>query len=297
MKPRPSRPDDQAGQTTDVPRIGYHNGEWIEADRIAVPVGDAAVTHAATAVERLRCYGGRFFQLARHLERWERTTAALSLQGLPSRDRLTPLLHELVRRNEDWIADHPEFGVVLVGSPGSSGLPTLIADLYAIDSEAMSKRIAAGMPLVVTGIQQPPEASWPRNVKVRCRLHYYLADLQARRVDPAAVGVLIDADGSLTETSIANLLIVQDGRVISPAADQILTGVSLQVVRELAAEAGIDWQQRRIWPADLSAAEEVLLTGTSCGLWFAASIDGSPRQPGPVYRELRRRFDERVGIG
>ena len=283
---------------TDPPvRIGYQNGQWLGSDQIRLSLQDAAVVYAATAVERMRTYRGRFFQIDRHLDRWERTTAALLVDGLPGRDAIVALLEELIRRNEDWIAGHPEYGAVLLASPGHDATPSLIADLYAIDSDSIDRRLRRGMPLVVTDVQQPPEASWPRNIKVRCRLHYYLADQRARRSDPEAIGVLVDADGSVTETSIANLLIVRDGRIISPPDDQILVGVSLQVVRELAERAGLSWQQRRIDAQELRAADEVLLTGTSCGLWFARSIDGSPdRQPGPIYRQLRDRFEGFAGL-
>jgi branched-subunit amino acid aminotransferase/4-amino-4-deoxychorismate lyase len=276
-------------------RIGYHNGCWQPADSIRLPIRDPAVTQAVTAVERLRAYGGRLFEVPRHLDRWQRTVEGLGIAGLPDRTTLAGLIEETITRNRRWIDAQDAFGVVLLASPGEGGQPTLVIDLDAIDAAAIRRRTESGSPLVITDVQQPSAACWPRSWKVRCRLHYYLADRQARQTHPEALGALVDADGSVTETSVANLLVVEGSTVISPPADQILPGVSLAVVRELAAEQAFSWREERLAPERVRTAAEVLLTGTSCGLWFAHSIDNGPsRQPGPVYRRLRQRFDQRA---
>jgi branched-subunit amino acid aminotransferase/4-amino-4-deoxychorismate lyase len=278
-----------------ITRVSYHNGQWVEGRRVRISVGDPAVTQAVTAVERLRAYGGVLFQRDRHLDRWERTVSELLIVGLPSRSQLSSLLDEVVRRNQAWIEGQNAFGVVMFASPGINDEPTLVIEIYSIDSVLVTARIERGTPIVVTGVQQPSAASWSRNIKVRCRLHYYLADREARDVDPDAIGILVDSDATVTESSIANLVIVQGSRLVAPPSDQVLCGVSLQVVRDLADQLGIDWTEERITPERLRRAEEVLLTGTSCGLWFANSIDGSEsRVAGPVYQKLRSAFDDFV---
>lgn len=274
-------------------RVAYHNRQWGDSDDVQIAAGDAAVTQAVTAVERLRAYQGVLFQLARHLDRWERTTAALSIDDLPSRSQLSELLDELIRRNQTWIALQDSFGVVMFASPGVQGQSTLVIDLYPINASLIAQRVNHGTPVVVTAIEQPSGASWSRNIKVRCRLHYYLADREAQSVDSHAIGILVDSDGTVTETSIANIVLVEQGILVSPPNDQVLCGVSLQVVRDLAANLGIEWREERITPHRLRGANEVLLTGTSCGLWFAQSIDGSAVQSaGPIYRKLRAAFDD-----
>jgi branched-subunit amino acid aminotransferase/4-amino-4-deoxychorismate lyase len=273
-------------------RIAYHSGRWVDGDRVALSAADPAVTQAVTAVERLRAYQGVLFQRDRHLDRWARTTNELLIAGLPMRNELSSLLDQLVRRNAAWIAAHHPFGVVMFASPGCGDEPTLVMDLYPIDPAQMEQRITRGSTVLVTSVEQPPNASWSRNIKVRCRLHYYLADLEARRTARDAIGVLVDADGTITESSIANVLIVEKGRVVCPPPDQILLGVSLQVIRDLAMGIGIQWCEERITPQRLRRADEVLLTGTSCGIWFGSSVDGSEiRSCGPVYRQLRAAFE------
>ncbi|WP_182867767.1 aminotransferase class IV [Rhodopirellula sp. JC639] len=295
MESDPSASDPDHPQPPRAVRLAYHNGQWVSGDEACLSIRDPAITQAVTAVERVRAYNGRLFQFDRHLDRWQHTTAALAITGLPARQALAEQIDAVIRRNDAWLQTHNEFGVVWFASPGIAGSPTLVIDLYPIDSALMKRRIRSGSPLVVTSVQQPAAECWSRNLKVRCRLHYYLADREAARQHPDALGVLLDSDGSITETSIANVLIVHAGQVVSPPDDQVLQGISRQVVRELCDASGVPWRERRIYPDELRTADEVLLTGTSCGLWFAHSIDGSPlRSAGPVYQRLRAGFDALV---
>lgn len=277
-------------------RVAYHSGDWIASNELKIPITDSSFTQAVTAVERIRAYGGKLFQLHRHLDRWQRTIDALKIDGLPNSAGIESLIHQLVAKNAASLATWDDFGVLMVASPGSAvGDPTLIIDLYPIDSDDIQRRVQFGSPLVVTDVHQPPANCWPRDIKVRCRLHYYLADRQAREKVDHAYGVLLDSDGTITETSIANVLIVEQGRLISPLWEQILPGISLQLVRDLANEAKVSWSEERISPQRLCRADEVLLTGTRCGLWFCNSVDGgTPADSGPCYRKLRQAFDSFV---
>lgn len=277
------------------PRTAYLNGRWVDADKIMLSSQDLAVTQAVTAVERIRAYRGRLFQIDAHLDRWARTTEALAIDGLPSLSELSALIDESVSRNQPWVQSRGDFGVLMFASPGRGAEPTLVIDLYSIDPGLVRSRIESGSPVVITSVQQPDNACWPRNIKVRCRLHYYLADRQAEQTHPGALGILVDADGSVTECSIANVLIVEQDRVICPQSEQILSGISLQTVRRLASDLGIEWRAERISAERFYTSDEVLLTGTSCGIWFANSLDGSKtRSAGPLYRRLRSAFDRLV---
>jgi len=130
-------------------------------------------------------------------------------------------------------------------------------------------------------------------------LHYYSADAFARQLAPDALGVLIDEDGSITDTSIANLALSRDGRILAPAIEQVLPGVTQQVVRDLAERIGLPWQHQTLLPADLRTADEVWLMGTDGGLWFANRVDGAMiggGVAGPIYRRLLAEWDRYVGV-
>ena len=152
----------------------------------------------------------------------------------------------------------------------------------------------SGQVLAVTDVTQVPDSCWPRGIKTRCRLHYHRADANARQFDRDAVGILLDEDGSVTETSIANLAMVQQGQILSPPRSRVLGGITQIAVERLADAEGIPWIQQPIFPEQLHGADEVLLMGTDIGLWFANRVNetriGGGR-PGAVFGRLLARFD------
>lgn len=292
------------GEDHDAPcvdtRLSFLNGEWVSHSQVSIHVEDVGFRQGVVAVERLRTYGEHLLGIQQHLDRWRETTRALAIENLPNKEQTETLLLQLLQRNLDWIDERGDVGVTMVATPGmADGSSTLLLHLNPLNHDLIATRRHSGQPIVVTEVTQPDDSCWPRGIKTRARIHYYLADREARRVDEQAVGVLLDRDGSLTETSIANFALVKSGTIISPPADRVLSGVTQSIAETLAQKASIPWRRELIHPDELRKADEVLLMGTDGGVWFAHSVDGLPisdGMPGPIYRELLRRFDEHVAV-
>jgi len=185
----------------------------------------------------------------------------------------------------------------MIATPGETTGPTEMMHLNPLDHALIARHQTEGQPLVITGVCQPPQQSWPRDIKVRCRLHYYQADRIARQLTPDALGVLVDADGSVTETSVANLAIVTGDAIWSPPPSHVLPGVTQEWVKALATDLGFSWDFRPLYPADLRQADEVWLMGTDGGLWFADRVDGvlvGDGTGGRVYQKLLAAFESAI---
>jgi len=267
---------------------------WVAASSIGVSANDIGFRQGVVAVERLRTYHGRPAHFDRHLVRWRRTLdflgIAVSTDSAEINDRIT----ELIRRNRSWCDAAGDFGITMVATPGEATRPTEMMHLNPLDHAQIARRQSVGQPLVITGVCQPPMQSWPRDIKVRCRLHYYQADRIARQLMSDGLGVLVDADGSVTETSVANLAIVINNEIWSPPPSHVLPGVTQEWVEQLASDLAFSWGYRPIYPAELRQADEVWLMGTDGGLWFADRVDGVPVGDGTggrVYRKLLAAFE------
>lgn len=255
---------------------------WIRKRDLAISVDDLGFRQGVTVVERLRTYGGVAFEPTRYLRRFQRGLDQLGICAPMSTTRLSRLIRACLDRNRALVDAEGDVGVTLcatpgrAGGPGSASSPTLLVHLNPIDHALTRSRLSHGQTLVTTAVTQQAETTWPRSIKVRSRLHYYLADQQARvHADASDVsGILIDHDGSITETSISNILIVMDDAVVSPLPSQVLPGVTQEVVEEIAFRAQIPWRYARIQPAQLLTADAVLLTGTDHGIWWANEVDG-----------------------
>ncbi len=273
--------------------VAYWSGQWRPFGEIGIAPDDLGFRQGATAVERLRTYGGEVFERPAHLDRWQRTVEEIGIAGLPDHGELSGLFDELLTRNVDLVRAEHDVGITLFATPGRSGgeHPTLGLHLNRLDFSRIERWRTAGQPLVITDVVQPDPATWPRGIKVRSRLHYYLADRRAREREAGGMGILLDQDGTLTETAAANIAIIEAGKIISPPPDRVLGGITQQIAERLAVEASIPWDKEPLETERARGAESVLLMGTDAGLWFACRIDGRPLGAGPTFRTLLAEFD------
>jgi branched-chain amino acid aminotransferase len=136
-------------------------------------------------------------------------------------------------------------------------------------------------------------------MKYRSRMHYYLADQEARLVDPDATALLLDLDGNVTETSGANFLIVERGTIVSPTLRNTLPGISRATVIDLAARLSISFVERDIQVFNVINADEAFLSSTPYCLMPVTKINGIPiadARPGPIFRRLLTAWSELVGL-
>src|SRR5438445_5984907 len=119
--------------------------------------------------------------------------------------------------------------------------------------------IEHGASLVVPSVRHVPAECVDPRIKQRSRMHWWLAQQEARHIQPGAQALLLDTSGQLTETAAANFMIVRNGVMISPPRDRILGGISLGVVEELCERLGIGMAFQPIALADALAADEAML--------------------------------------
>jgi branched-chain amino acid aminotransferase len=113
--------------------------------------------------------------------------------------------------------------------------------------------------------------------------------------------LLVDQDGFVAEGPTTNVFWVDaQGVVRTPPEEKVLLGVTRRSILEIARHDGLAVAETKLRPAELMAAAEVFLTGTTAGVWPVASIDDQPigdGRPGPVSERLRARFQTVVSGG
>lgn len=311
MGRQPSSPDHAAAVlhngTMEEPQA-FLNGQWIAASAAKLPVVDAGFVLGATVAEQVRTFGGEPFRLLEHLARLERSLQVVGVDPGMTIDELAAAARQLVARNHRLLEPGDDLGLSLLVTPGTyptfspstAGRPAVCMHTYPLPFRLWAEKYRRGQALVCSDVEQVSPRSWPPSLKCRSRMHYYLADRRAADAEPGARGLLLDADGFVTETSTANLLIFTSSEgLISPPPHKILPGVSLAAALELARGLGIAVTRRDLTPPQVAAAEEVLLTGTSPCLLPVTRLDGRPigdGTPGAVFRRLLAAWSESVGV-
>jgi len=131
---------------------------------------------------------------------------------------------------------------------------------------------------------------WLRcNIKAISLLANILLRQQAVDVDCAETVML--RDGFLTEGAASNIFVVKDGVLKAPPPSNLmLTGITYDVVLELAAAHGIPHEVRAISEAELRAADELWMTSSTKEIMPIVRLDGAPVGAG-VPGALAQRMD------
>ena len=287
--------------------LAYLNGRFLPFHEASLPLHDAGFASGATVVDNARTFRQKLFRWSDHLARFRRDCEACYVPLEATDEQLTAAAEELVAHNAKLLPPGGELQLVTFATPGplgfylgeaNNGPPTLGMNSYPLPFARYRPYFAEGATLVVVGgVGARQDAIVPPTVKHRSRMNWYVADHRARKMSGVPHALAVSSEnGTLTETSVANLLAAIEGVVVSPPREQILDGISLRVTKELCGKLGIGFREEPIPISDVGVSE-LMLTGTAFGLAGARTSDARELNwPGPVFTKLLAAWSDLVGI-
>lgn len=294
-----------------VEPLVYLNGQMVPASQAHLAIYDLGVVMGATVTEMTRTFRREPYRLDDHLGRLYRSLRYVRFDIGLSQAELAAASRELVAHNAALLPEGGELGLIHFVTAGENALyagsagggarttPTVCAHTFPLPFELWSKKMREGVHVVTPSIRHVPPQCYDPKMKYRSRMHYYLADQEARLADPDAVALLLDLAGNATETSGANFLIVERGAIVSPTLTNTLPGVSRATVIELAARLGIPFVERDVQVFSVINADEALLASTPYCLLPVTKINGlaiADGQPGPIFHRLLTAWSRDVGV-
>jgi branched-chain amino acid aminotransferase len=286
--------------------IAFLDGTYVSAHDARVSVTDAGFVMGVTVAEQVRTFAGAPFQLDRHLDRLFHGLDLVGVGCPHSRGELAEIVDRVVRHNRRQLAAEDDLGVTLFVTPGIYSAyatedrvsPTCGVHTYPLPFRLWHGRYASGASLQSVSVQQVSSRSWPVDLKCRSRMHYYLATQEARAHRPGSMAVLLDERGQVTETPTANVVAYfADEGLVSPGRENILPGISLAFLRDLAESQGLPFHERPLTMDDLRRGAEVLLTSTPFCLLPVQEVDGQPLPTArTIYDRLLSAWSAHVGL-
>lgn len=294
-----------------VEPLAYLNGRISPAAQTTLSIFDQGVAMGASVTEMARTFHHEAFRLQEHVDRLFRSLKHVGFDIDLTREALIDLVQELIDHNARLVPPHHDLGVSMFITAGTSltytgyaGMgvhrkPTICVHTFPIPFELWAEKYTAGQHLVTPSIRHlPPECLDPK-IKSRSRMHWYLADEQARLVDPRAIALLLDRYDNITETASANFFIVQQGRIMTPTGRNTLHGISQQVVVELAEQLDLRVETRDFQTYDAVNADEAFTSSTPYCVLPVTKINGKligSGEPGAVYHELLKSWSRLVNL-
>jgi D-alanine transaminase len=280
-------------------RIAYVNGVYRPHRDAVVHVEDRGYQFADGVYEVWSVFDGRLADFDAHMTRLHRSLTELRIAVPMSRESLTQVLRETVRRNR--VRDGIVYLQVTRGTarrdhpfPAEGTAPSVVVTSRAVDvakAEAAAKKGVA----VIT----QPDIRWGRcDIKTVGLLPNVLAK-QAARERGAYEAWMVDEMGLVTEGGSTNAWIVDEHGVLRTrdAQANILRGCTRAALLDLIAETGVAFEERAFTVEEAKRAKEAFFTAAGAWVMPAISIDGArvgDGKPGPLTKILRARYLERA---
>lgn len=273
----------------------YVNGELVPEAEARLSVFDRAFLYGDSLFETLRICHGRLFRWNQHLDRLQRSAAALGFQ-LP----VAPA--DLRRAARQLLEAHPCADGVLrltltrgIGprgySPQGAHSPSVVMSVH--DAPPLTPEPVPQWQVITSSLRVVPAERLTQH-KTGSKWLQVLARQEAEAAG-ADEALLLNTHGEVAEGAAANLFWVR-GPVLytSPTAVGMLPGVTRAVVLELCAREGIQVKKRLIQLNQLLNADALLFTNSAHGVVEGRTLDGHAFPGAPLVSQLRRLYVELV---
>lgn len=270
--------------------IFYIDGEFVPAEKAALPVNDLAIIRGYGVFDFLKTYGGRPFLLAEHLQRLQRSADEIGLVLPWSQDELAAVVWATLAKNKH---EESAIRIVVTGGPtedfitplGQPRLLVLVTPLQALPEWWFSE----GIKIITVPIE--------RDLPGAKSINYLPATMAIRRArkQGAVEAVFVNREGHAKEGTTSNIFAFFGDTLVTPA-DQVLPGITRQVVLQITAGL-FNHDLRDIRKTELLQADELFITGSSKGLVPVVNVDGTTigsGKPGPRTQTVMKRLDNYV---
>jgi branched-chain amino acid aminotransferase len=267
-------------------------GRYVPIDEARISILDTGFSRSDVTYDVVAVWGGAFFRLQDHLERFERSCGELRLRLAHDRDEIASILMELVRLTGLRAAYVETLCTRGVDRGG-------VRDPRTFENQFFAYAIpyvwlvepgddTTGMEAVIAGsVRRIPSTSVDPTVK-----NFHWGDLTRALYEAydrgARFPILLDHDGNVTEGAGYNVFALVDGRLLTPSSGA-LQGITRRTVLELAEREGIPAEAVRLPEETFRRAAELFATSTAGGVMPIVSLDGQAvgdGSAGPVTRRL-----------
>ena len=274
-------------------RYAYVNGRYIDHREASVHIEDRGYQLADGVYEVVGVRDGRLIDEGPHLDRLDRSLKELRISWPISRQALSFVIRELMRRNR--LRDGLVYMQVTRGvARRDHAFPTGAIKPAIVLTTKNTKRLDLD-PGVGVAVKSQPDIRWERcDIKTVALLPNVLAK-QAARESGAYEAWLVDTDGNVTEGASTNAWIVTpDGELITRHTDNgILSGITRQTLKTLAGKLQLKLVERPFTLSEAKKAREAFITSATSFVTPVVKIDSETvgdGKPGPAARRLREEY-------
>ena len=263
----------------------YVNGQFMSHQQAVEALQGTDVESTGGFYDAERTFNGQVFKLRQHLERLYQGLDHAKIDPKTSLEEMEANTLRLLEANRPLLEPGHEFTITQVvsqvPSPTPDGEPRVNIVIFCrlLDFSSFTGGYAWGVRVVTPITYLAPKGS-------------------STESGQQVLTLLTDSEGSITECAGANFMFVRDGRIMLPDRRNVLPGVSMQTVLDLAKSLGVAVNEDTYSILDVYMAEEAFVSSTRYCMLPVATLNGyrlSEELPGPITRRLLEAWRELVG--
>jgi branched-chain amino acid aminotransferase len=277
------------------PKWVYMGGTLRPWEQAVLHISTEAITRGLNVFEGLKGYWQQngcdfgIVAMPRHFARLQRSAKLLHIPCEVTYGEFEAACHKLVRalynhERDMWVRATL---FVIDGHWGEGTVSDLVLTAYHHD-KARPKPISVG----ISTWQRASDINLPPRIKTGSNYEIgRLARIEGRRQGHSEM-ILLNQWGRVSEGTGSCLLMVRDGKVVTPPASEgRLESITVEIVAAICRSLGIEFVERPIDRTELYIAEELALAGTLAELVPVSQIDAYPLSPHqPIMERIAARF-------
>ncbi len=247
----------------------WHNGILKYSDDACISACSEGFMYGHGFFETIRADKGKPAYLNEHICRFNNTWEYF-FKDTPPDLTWEDIIGQVIRQNG---LSEKTASLKIIAAKGGGSYSLINYDLIVM-AKPYTGRIQLknnkGLNLAVyTEARQTPLAGY----KTLNYLYYFLAGQWAKE-NGADEALIINPDGSISETNTANIMVIYSNKIIRPISPHVLPGIMGVAVGKLLSEWGYEIENKNIFPKNLLSADGVILTNSLIGAVPAIGLDG-----------------------
>jgi len=280
----------------------FINGKFISESKAKISIYDTGFMYGDGIFETLRGYKGKPFKFGEHLDRLFSSLKQLRYNPYFDREYLKSVVCELLSRNKllktcayiKIIITRNRYGENFIYDPQIK--PNLIIIAKKLDPYP-DEYYKKGIKIATSDLKR----SAIGGELYRFKLLNYFENVYTRNEAyrrQSSEGIFLTRDRLILEGSMSNIFYVKNYTVITPPLTQnILPGITRQVVIDLCRKNNIKISERRVQYFDIIKADEIFLTNSVMEIMPVKEIDIhkiESTEPGPVTSRLQEMYKKEI---
>ncbi len=263
--------------------IVYLNSHYLPQEKATVSVMDRGFLFGDGVYEVIPVFDGKFFRLNEHIARLEKSLHAIEMKNPHTLTEWKTIFTTLLEKNQKITGNYSCYCQITRGADVSRNhtfpndlVPTVVAFITPFKAQTLSQ-LEKGF----SAITSEDTRHCNCYIKAINLLPNILQMQKAKSL--GAIETILIRNNEVMECTSSNLFIVKNNQLLTPPlSHNILSGITRELIIQLAKENNIGCRETTITTDMLKNADEVWVTGSIKEICPIVMIDNQPVHDGNV---------------